>query len=92
MRISFSYGCFDPPTVPRVPPRGQIDTYAVELPPEVEKDIPTVCFSLEQALEEAIARREEFKVGKEGRTDFDDNVSLFGHAFQKLRRLEISRA
>ena len=47
---------------------------------------------LEQALEEAIARREEFKVGKEGRTDFDDNVSLFGHAFQKLRRLEISRA
>ncbi len=29
-----------------------VDKDLYDLPPEVEKDIPTVCFSLEQALEE----------------------------------------
>ena len=36
----------------RIHPGEPVDKDLYDLPPEVEKDIPTVCFSLEQALEE----------------------------------------
>jgi glutamine synthetase len=41
----------------KIHPGEPVDKDLYDLPPEVEKDIPTVCFSLEQALEELDADR-----------------------------------
>jgi glutamine synthetase len=68
----------------KIHPGEPVDKDLYDLPPEEEKNIPTVCFSLEQALEELDADRAFLKVGGV----FTDDVI---DAYIRLKTLEVAR-